>query len=85
LPGRDLLEEGKKVTLQFIVSEIEKILSTWHYAVASKFLKDAEHGVVHEAENDAITLVHLLDQQEELMRLKGTWVEGKLGDRNLRF
>lgn len=61
--------------LNFIVSEIEKILSKWHYAVASKFLKDAEHGVIHEAEDDAITLVHLLDQQEELTRLKGTWVD----------
>ena len=61
--------------LNFIVNEIEKILSNWHYDVASKFLGDAEQGIFHEAENDAITLVHLLDQQDELIRLKGTWID----------
>ncbi len=72
---RRLAEELVDMKLNFIVSEIEKILSKWHYAIASSFLQDAEQGVIHEAENDAITLVHLLDQQEEFARLKGSWNE----------
>ncbi|MHA1489930.1 MAG: hypothetical protein ACTSRI_09760 [Promethearchaeota archaeon] len=59
--------------LNFLNNEIDKILSKWKYESASKFLQDARDGTIEEAEDDAITLRHLLDQREELFHLKKEW------------
>lgn len=70
---KELLEELVDLKLKFLYEEIDKILSKWEYEEPSKFLKDAKDGTVEEAEDDAITLRHLLDQREELFSLKKEW------------
>ncbi len=70
---KELLEELVDLKLKFLYEEIDKILSKWEYEEPSKFLKDAKDGTVEEAEDDAITLRHLLDQREELFSLKKKW------------
>ncbi len=59
--------------LSFLTSETEKILIQWNYQIPLKFLKDAADGTIEEAEDDAITLRHLIDQREELVKLKASW------------
>ena len=61
--------------LKFLNDETEKILTKWNYQIPSKFLKDAADGTIEEAEDDAITLRHLIDQREELLKLKASWNE----------
>ncbi len=60
--------------LRVIKKEIEKILKVWGYTIPKKFIDDARKGIIGEAEDDAITLRHLLDQREELFDLRKTWV-----------
>ena len=49
-------------------------MQKWNYNLPTKFLHDAKDGIIEEAEDDAITLKHLLDQREELLLLlKKTW------------
>lgn len=59
--------------LNFLNNEIDKILSKWNHESASKIIQDARDGTIEEAEDDAITLRHLLDQREELFHLKKEW------------
>jgi hypothetical protein len=68
-----LAEELIDMKLKYIIDEISKILERWQYTDPAKFLSDAKDGTIVEAENDAITLVHLLDQQDELFQLKYSW------------
>ena len=68
-----LAEELIDMKLKFITDETGKILDRWQYTDPAKFLSDAKDGTIEEAENDAITLVHLLDQQDELFQLKHSW------------
>lgn len=70
---KELLEELVDLKLKFLYDEIEKILSKWHCDSSSKFLQDARNGTIEEAEDDAITLTHLIDQREELFSLKRSW------------
>ena len=70
---KELLEELVDLKLKFLYDEIDKVLVKWSYESPSKFLQDAKDGTIEEAENDAITLKHLLDQREELFNLKKDW------------
>jgi hypothetical protein len=70
---KELLEELIDFKLRFLYEEIDKILNKWKYEESSKFLQDARDGTIEEAEDDAITLRHLLDQREELLTLKKDW------------
>lgn len=72
---KELLEELIDFKLRFLYEEIDKILNKWKYEESSKFLQDARDGTIEEAEDDAITLRHLLDQREELLALKKEWNE----------
>lgn len=67
------LEELVDLKLKFLQDESEKILIKWKYQSPEKFLQDAANGTLEEAEDDAITLRHLLDQRDELMNLKLSW------------
>lgn len=70
---KELLEELVDLKLKFLYDEIDKVLDKWSYESPTKFLQDAKDGTIEEAENDAITLKHLLDQREELFNLKKDW------------
>ena len=72
---KELLEELIDLKLRFLYDEIDKILNKWKYNESSKFLQDARDGTIEEAEDDAISLRHLLDQREELLALKKNWNE----------
>ena len=72
---KELLEELVDLKLKFLYDEIDKVLVKWSYESPTKFLQDAKDGTIEEAENDAITLKHLLDQREELFNLKKDWNE----------
>ncbi|MBA7697035.1 hypothetical protein ES703_105693 [subsurface metagenome] len=72
---KELLEELIDLKLRFLYDEIDKILNKWKYEESSKFLQDARDGTIEEAEDDAISLRHLLDQREELLALKKDWNE----------
>ena len=67
---KKLLEELVDLKLKSLDDEINKILNLWEYGSPTKFLQDAKDGKIQEAENDAITLKHLLDQKEELLKVK---------------
>ena len=70
---KELLEELVDLKLKFLDEESEKILNKWNYKAPLKFLQDAKDGTIEEAEDDAITLKHLLDQREELLNFKKDW------------
>ena len=70
---KELLEELVDLKLQYLRDEIDKILSRWKYSSSKEFLQHARDGTIEEAEDDAITLIHLIDQREELMKLKADW------------
>jgi len=72
---KELLEELIDFKLSFLSEEIDKILNKWNYEESTKFLHEARNGTIEEAEDDAITLRHLLDQREELLTLKKDWNE----------
>ena len=61
--------------LRFIISEIKELLDRWHYSSPDEFIEDARKGIIDEAEDDAITLRHLLDQREDLYQIKKNWAE----------
>ena len=61
--------------LRYILHEIKEILDCWHYSSTDTFIADARKGVIEEAEEDAITLRHLLDQREDLYHIKQSWVD----------
>jgi hypothetical protein len=67
---KNLLQELIDLKLKYIKDETDTILTKWQYSSTNQFLNDAEQGIIHEGENDAITLVHLMDQREELLQLK---------------
>jgi len=67
---KELLEELIELKLIDLKNEINKILTKWNYETTNQFVQDARNGTIDEAEDDAITLRYLLDQQEELLNLK---------------
>ena len=70
---KELAEELIDMKLKFLQGEIQKILARWEYHSATDFLEHARNGTLEEAEDDAITLRHLLDQREELFQLRSSW------------
>ncbi|MGQ4874788.1 MAG: hypothetical protein ACP6IY_12030 [Promethearchaeia archaeon] len=70
---KELLEELVDLKLEYLSKEIDKILRKWSYESPDKFLQDAKDGTIEEAEDDAITLKHLIDQREELFNYKREW------------
>jgi len=70
---KELLEELVDLKMKYLHDEVEKILQKWNYNLPTKFLHDVKDGIIEEAEDDAITLKHLLDQREELLLLKKNW------------
>lgn len=70
---KELLEELVDLKMKYLHDEVEKILQKWNYDFPTKFFNDAKDGTLEEAEDDAITLKHLLDQREELLLLKKNW------------
>ena len=67
-----LAEELVDLKLSQLKKDIHEIMEKWHYHSAEKFLRDSKDGAIEEAEDDAITLRHLLDQREELFQLKNS-------------
>ena len=70
---KELLEELVDLKLKYLQDKMENILDKWNYESPDKFVQDARDGTIEEAEMDAITLRHLLDQREELFNLKKSW------------
>ncbi len=70
---KEFLEELVDLKLEFLFNETDIILKKWDYESPEKFLQDAKDGTIEEAENDAITLKHLIDQREELFNYKREW------------
>lgn len=70
---QDLAIDLINTKLKVISQEIENILTKWQYTDATLFIQDAKNGTLEEAEDDAISLRHLLDTQEELFAIKGSW------------
>ena len=70
---KELLEELVDLKMKYLHDEVDKILQKWNYDLPTKFLNNAKDGTLEEAEDDAITLKHLLDQREELLLLKKNW------------
>ncbi|MHA1720893.1 MAG: hypothetical protein ACTSWX_03635 [Promethearchaeota archaeon] len=59
-----------QVSLNKVVEEIEKILQKWKYDSIELFLTDSKSGKIRNAEDDAIVIQNLLDDQEELHQIK---------------
>ena len=70
---RELAEELIDMKLNYLQDEIQKILDKWKYSSTTRFIEDSKDGTINEAEDDAITLQHLLDQRDELFHVKDTW------------
>lgn len=71
---KKVAEDLVDTKLNLIVTEINEILTRWKYKSTDKFIEDAREGVIEEAEDDAITLRHLLDQRNSLVKIKASWV-----------
>jgi len=70
---KDLAENLINSKLRFIVEEMEKILHKWNYESLQLFLEECRSGKVRNAEDDAIVMQNLLDDQEELHQIKNQW------------
>lgn len=70
---KELLEELVDLKLEYLYNEIDKILKKWDYELPDKFLQDAKEGIIEEAEDDAITLKHLIDQRNDMFTFKRQW------------
>ena len=70
-----LVEELVDFKLQFITSTIDAILARWNRTSIEQFLQDAKASILEEAEDDAMDLINLVDQREDLFRLKRSWVK----------
>ncbi len=70
---KELAEDLINSKLRIIVEEMEKILQKWKYDSIQLFLTDCKTGKIRNAEDDAIVLQNLLDDQEELHQIKNQW------------
>ncbi len=70
---KDLAIELIDLKLRVIKQDILDILNKWGYKSTVQFLADSRDGTIQEAEDDAITLQHLIDQTESLFALKRGW------------
>lgn len=59
--------------LHVLKTELDNIMNRWKYNDVDLFLHDSKHGEIKEAEEDAITVKHLIDQINELYTIKSSW------------
>ena len=71
--NKELAEDLVNSKLRIIVEEIEKILQKWKYDSIELFLTDSKSGKIRNAEDDAIVIQNLLDDQKELHQIKNQW------------
>ncbi len=76
---KDLLNELVDFKLNYIVNEINRILSKWKAPSIESFLKGATDGTYEDAEEDAIDLTNFRDRREELYRLRKGWTSANVG------
>lgn len=74
---KTLAENLVDLKLRVIHQEINNILKQWKYSDANEFVNDAREGKIREAEDDAIAMTNLLDQRDNLFKLKKGWAELK--------
>ena len=67
---KDLALDLINTKLKVLIKYVEEILHKWNYDSGEKFIEDVKSGNLEEAEEDAISLRHLLDQIEKLHTLK---------------
>ncbi len=70
---KEILEDLINHKLHYLQEDIENILKKWNYTISEHFLEDVENGTIRNAEDDAIVLRNLLDEQENLLSLRNTW------------
>jgi hypothetical protein len=68
-----VLEDLVNHKLRSVIEDMDLILKTWKSPNADQFLEDARNGTLRNAEDDAVVLRNLLDEQERLTDLKATW------------
>ena len=66
---RNIAKELISFKLRSIQAEISSILEIWHYSSIEDFINDVKLGKLKEAENDAIDIRHLAEEQDNLMKL----------------
>ncbi len=71
--NKELAEDLINSKLRIIVEEMEKILQKWKYDSIELFLTDSKSGKIRNAEDDAVVIQNLLDDQEELHQIKNQW------------
>ena len=71
--NKELAEDLVNSKLRTIVDEMEKILLKWKYDSVHLFFQDSRSGRIQNAEDDGIVLQNLLDDQDELQRIKKQW------------
>ncbi len=71
--NKELAEDLINSKLRIIVEEMEKILQKWKYDSIELFLTDSKSGKIRNAEDDAIVIQNLLDDQKELHQIKNQW------------
>ena len=71
--NKELAEDLINSKLRIIVKEMEKILQKWKYDSIELFLTDSKSGKIRNAEDDAVVIQNLLDDQKELHQIKNQW------------
>lgn len=66
---RNIAKELISFKLRSIQAEISSILEIWRYSSIEDFINDVKLGKLKEAENDAIDIRHLAEEQDNLMKL----------------
>ena len=70
---KELAKDLVNSKLRSIVEDIDEILQKWNYSSIQSFLDDARSSKIRNAEDDAIVLRTLLDEKEELQKIKKEW------------
>ena len=70
---KEIAEELLNSKLRILIKEMEKILKKWKYLSVDKFLDDARKRIIRNAEDDAVVIRNLIDEQDELLKLKHSW------------
>ena len=70
---KEILEDLVNHKLRTVMEDMEMILKKWNYPNADHFIADAQNGTLMNAEDDAIVLRDLLNEQDRLNGLKLTW------------
>ncbi len=70
---KEIAEDLVNSKLRLILEEMEDIIKKWNYKSVDKFLDDARNRIIHNAEDDAIVLRNLIDERDDLVKLKDSW------------